>query len=59
MPADSAADVYHFDDLTGIHTVSATPAQSDGIYTLSGVRMTGRQLPKGLYIVRGKKMVIK
>ena len=29
------------------------------IYTLSGVRMTGRQLPKGLYIVRGKKMVIK
>ena len=59
VPADSAADVYHFDDLTGIHTVSATPAQSDGIYTLSGVRMTGRQLPKGLYIVRGKKMVIR
>ena len=38
-------------------TVNATAAQ--GIYTLSGVRVSNelKNLPKGIYIVNGKKVV--
>lgn len=40
-----------------VPTVNATAAQ--GIYTLSGVRVSNelKDLPKGIYIVNGKKVV--
>ena len=47
---------------TGIHA-NRIPADNmqQSIYTLSGVRVNaaGNQLPKGIYIVNGKKVVIK
>ncbi len=46
-----------FDLTDGIRGIEGTSATSDA-YTLSGVRMKG-QLPKGIYIVNGKKQVVK
>ena len=34
-------------------------ARIQGIFNLQGVRMNGEQLPAGLYIINGKKVVIK
>lgn len=42
---------------TGIHEVKADHANSDVYYTLSGVRVAHPQ--KGIYIVNGKKVVLK
>ena len=47
-------------DPTAIETPTAdTTATTRGTYTISGVRMSGEQedLPKGVYIVNGKKVV--
>lgn len=46
-------------DITSIQT--STQPQQTGIYTLSGVRMNTElnQLPKGIYIVNGRKLVIR
>lgn len=54
------ASSFVFDDLTGICAIMSDSAKNaEGIYTLSGMRIDGKQLPKGIYIVNGKKMVIK
>ncbi len=59
VPNDIAeVSSYVFDDQTGIKTVEMS-TNKEGIYTLSGVRMQSDNLPAGLYIVNGKKMVIK
>jgi hypothetical protein len=29
------------------------------VYTLSGIRMSGKNLPKGIYIIGGKKVMVK
>lgn len=44
---------------TGIDTPNADTATKQGIYTLSGVRLEGElnDLPKGVYIVNGQKVV--
>ena len=44
---------------TAIETPTADNTAVQGIYTLSGVRMSGelKDLPKGVYIVNGKKVV--
>ncbi len=45
---------------TGISTISPTNGNADGaIYNLNGIRMTQtlRNLPKGVYIVNGKKVI--
>ena len=44
---------------TAIETPTADNTAVEGIYTLSGVRMSGelKDLPKGVYIVNGKKVV--
>ena len=56
----SQVSAYYFDETTEINEVcSEGVAPSDEIYTLSGVRMEGAALPKGIYIVNGKKMVVK
>ena len=46
-------------DPTAIETPTADNTAVQGIYTLSGVRMSGelKDLPKGVYIVNGKKVV--
>ena len=54
------ASSYVFEDLTGIHAITNDSVQNaEGVYTLSGMRIDGKQLPKGIYIVNGKKVVIK
>lgn len=56
------ASAYFFDgDATGIYSVNAEieDTEAEGVYSLSGVRMDGKALPKGIYIVNGKKKVIK
>ena len=40
---------------TDIKTLKATYCQSDGIYTLHGVRVN--KMGKGIYIINGKKVV--
>lgn len=45
---------------TGISTIAPTNSNADGaIYNLNGIRMTQtlRNLPKGVYIVNGKKVI--
>ena len=46
-------------DPTGINTPTIDIAAKQGIYTLSGVKLDGemKDLPKGVYIVNGKKVV--
>ena len=46
-------------DPTAIETPTADNTAVQGIYTLSGIRMSGelKDLPKGVYIVNGKKVV--
>ena len=43
----------------GINTPTIDTAARSGIYTLSGVKLNGemKDLPKGVYIVNGKKVV--
>ena len=61
VPASEAnANGIFFDGTTDIDTVNVEEQQIDGaVYTLSGVRMDSAKLPKGIYIVNGKKMVVK
>ena len=46
-------------DATAIETPTADNTAVEGIYTLSGIRMSGelKDLPKGVYIVNGKKVM--
>ena len=46
-------------DPAGINTPTIDTATKQGIYTLSGVKLDGdmKDLPKGVYIVNGKKVV--
>ncbi|WP_311379081.1 peptidase [Alloprevotella tannerae] len=46
-------------DPAGINTPTIDTAAKQGIYTLSGVKLDGemKDLPKGVYIVNGKKVV--
>ena len=46
---------------TGINTLNADTAAKQGIYTIGGVKLNGevKDLPKGIYIVNGKKVVKK
>lgn len=63
VPASLASPAILFDDneITGIENL--TPAQGEAnngvVYNLQGVRMNGKSLQKGLYIINGKKVVIK
>lgn len=47
-------------DVTAINAVEKKTVTDDGeVYNLQGVRMTGGNLPKGIYVKNGKKFVIK
>ena len=49
-----------FDDATGITTVlSEEPTRTNATYTLDGLRINGQPNQKGVYIVNGKKTIIK
>ena len=53
------ASAFVFDETVGINTVQKEALSAEGIYTLSGIRVNGDNLTKGIYIVNGKKIVIK
>ena len=49
---------YNIGTDTGINNVTVDTKQADAIYTLSGVRVSGK-LPAGVYIKNGKKVIVK
>lgn len=56
----NGASAFTFDGTgTGINGIFANGLPADGVYTLSGVRFSSDSLQKGIYIVNGKKVVIK
>ena len=60
--AVSLARAFHmsFGDASGITTLlSDEPTTASGIYTLDGRRIEGQPTQKGVYIVNGKKTIIK
>ena len=56
---DEVAESFVFDETVGINKVQKDALSAEGIYTLSGIRVNSDNLPKGIYIVNGKKIVIK
>lgn len=50
---------FTFDDMNGINEAIATKTTNEGVYTISGVKVDGNKLQKGLYIINGKKVIIK
>ena len=68
VPSGARAFAMSFDDVTGIETIDHSPLNNDhSVYDLQGRRMAngqsstvdGQSLKKGVYIVNGKKTVIK
>ena len=69
LPASEVAGVKAFtfvfeDDATGIEeTLSNSPLKGENIYNLAGQMVNGKsvngKLPKGIYIVNGKKIMVK
>ena len=55
----ASAILFDGNDEDDIRTIKSDIPQDGSAYTLSGVRMEGTSLPKGVYIVNGKKMVVK
>ncbi len=50
---------FSFDGTTGIAEVESAVTGIDEVYTISGLRVDGSNLSKGVYIVNGKKVIIK
>lgn len=44
---------------TGIDTINGAQANQRKVYTIQGVRVSGTKLPAGIYVIDGKKTVIK
>lgn len=61
VPVDEThgTNAFFFDGTTAISEVLSESSADNATYTLSGVRVDSKNLPKGIYIVNGKKMVIK
>lgn len=58
--ANQGVSVFTFDGMgTGINGIYTNGLPADGVYTLTGVRVNSECLQKGIYIVNGKKVVIK
>lgn len=62
LPAEAAANGYRLDggDVTGIGQI-ATDVQGNGqVYSISSVRMDGsKRLPAGIYVINGRKVIVK
>ena len=57
---EAAAKYYAFaGQATGINAVSKVAVNNGAIYNLQGVRVNSENLAKGIYVVNGKKYVIK
>lgn len=56
---DGQVSSFTFDDLNGINETVVSKEMNEGAYTISGVKVDGNKLQKGLYIINGKKVVIK
>lgn len=56
-PEAAASDAYLFEGTTGINQATVEASDAD-IYTISGVKV-GNASQKGVYIVNGKKVVVK
>lgn len=50
---------FSFDGSTGITDMEVVHNNQNEVYTLSGMRVNSNQLTKGVYIVNGKKVIIK
>lgn len=60
VPRDEALEAaLLFDDYTGLDGVKNYQVENNDVYSLSGMKMSGDKLPKGVYISNGKKVVIK
>ena len=59
VDAAGASMISILDDSNGINTIAAGDYTTQEVYSLSGVRMNGNHLPKGIYIIGGKKVVVK
>ena len=57
LESSSSADEFIFEETLGINNVE-TAAQSTDVYTISGVKVE-KAAQKGIYIVNGKKVVVK
>ena len=44
---------------TGIDTINGAQANQRKVYTIQGVRVSGTKLPAGIYVIDGKKTVVK
>ena len=56
----NGVSAFAFDGIgTGINGIFANGLPTDGVFTLTGVRVNSDSLQKGIYIVNGKKVVIK
>ena len=61
VPASIAtgASIGLFDGFDGIADAIVNEGAQRSVYTLTGVRVDSKQLPKGIYIIDGKKQVVK
>lgn len=58
--AAAAANYFVFDgEATGINAVSKVVANNGKVYNLQGIEMNADNLTKGIYVINGKKVVIK
>ena len=55
----SAPQMFSITDPTGILDVTSVTTENNEVYTISGVRMNNSSLQKGLYIINGKKVIVK
>jgi hypothetical protein len=51
------------DEYSGINTISVEETHNSGVYTLTGTLIRKRNessgnLPKGIYIINGKKVIV-
>jgi len=57
---EASANGYAFDGTNSIETVGQNAiSEADNVYTVSGVRVKADNLKRGIYIVNGKKVVVK
>lgn len=65
LPISQSSNVngfsFNFGSSTGISNVESKQVEDGGIYSLTGVRMNGnlKTLPSGLYLMNGKKVIVK
>lgn len=57
-PEASAVDAFLFEETTGINKATVATSDAADIYTISGVKVSNAT-QKGVYIVNGKKVVVK